>query len=378
MRGYDYYKQPSKPIYDYLVVGAGLWGCTFAHEAKKHGKKVCVIEKRPYIGGDCHTQEMEGIHVHMHGPHIFHCSQKYLWDYINQFATFNNFQLRVKAFYKDRLYSFPINLSTMHEVWGVTTPAGGKQKISESVVKFDSPKNFEEFALSQIGEEMYRMFIYGYTKKVWNKEPKLLPTSIIKRLPYKLHHCGRHYPDSDMYEGVPIGGYTQIFEKMLDGIDCVVNTDFFQQREEFESLADKIVYTGSLDHYFNFEHGALEYRSLRYELERHEGDYQGHAQINFTDEEVPWIRIIEHKHFEFKAQLPYTYISREYPEPYNGVNLPYYPVNDETNNRVHKKYLDMAKATPNLIVGGRLGEYRYQDMDIVLASALNAARKEFA
>lgn len=363
--------------YDYLIVGAGLFGCTFAHEARKHNKKVLVIEKRPYVGGDCHTQEMEGIHVHMHGPHIFHCSQKYLWDYINQFASFNNFQLRVKANYKNRLYSFPINLSTMHEVWGVTTPAAGRSKIAESLVLCDNPRNFEDFALSQIGSELYQMFIYGYTKKVWNKEPKLLPSSIIKRLPYKLHHCGRHYPDTDIYEGIPIGGYTQIFEKMLDGVEVLLNTDFMDNKSYYESLAHKVVYTGALDQYFNYEYGALDFRSLRYKIERHEGDYQGHAQINYTHEDIPWIRIIEHKHFEFKASLPYTYISREFPEPYDGTNLPYYPLNDEKNNTLQKKYQQKASQTSNLMVGGRLGEYRYQDMDIVLASALHTARKEF-
>lgn len=363
--------------YDYLIVGAGLFGSTVAHEATKNGKNVLVLDKRHYVGGDCYTEEMEGIHVHLHGPHIFHCSKKYLWDYINQFANFNNFQLRVKARYQNKLYSFPVNLTTMHEVWGVTTPAEGQEKILETLVLNPNPKTFEEFALSQIGEDMYRMFIYGYTKKVWNKEPNLLPSSIIKRLPYKLHHCGRHYPDSDLYEGVPMGGYTQIFEKMLAKSEVTLNTDYLSDKEYFNRQAHKVIYSGSLDDYFGHEHGTLEYRSLKYELERHEGDYQGHAQINYTEEEIPWIRIIEHKHFEFKAQLPHTYISREFPAPYDGTNLPYYPLNDDKNNQLHKQYAAMAAKEQNLIVGGRLGEYRYLDMDMVLASALALSKKEF-
>lgn len=362
--------------YDYLIVGAGLFGCTFAHEACRANKKVLVIEKRHYVGGDCYSEEMEGIHVHMHGPHVFHCSQKYLWDYINQFANFNNFQLRVKANYRNHLYTFPINLSTMHEVWGVTSPQEGKEKIEKSIIQCPNPQNLEEFALSQIGEELYRMFVYGYTKKVWGQEPCLLPASIIKRLPYKLHHCGRHFPDHDIYEGVPIGGYTQIFKKMLDGVDVILNTDFLSNKTYFESLANKVVYTGALDQYFNYEHGKLDFRSLRCEIERHEGDYQGVAQMNYTDENIPWIRIVEHKHFEFKTSLPHTYISKEYPELYNGYNLPYYPINNERNNILQKQYENQSKTVPNLIVGGRLGSYRYQDMDVVLASALNVAQKE--
>ena len=365
-------------MYDYLVVGTGLFGAVFAYEAKKRGKKVLVIEKRQHIGGNIFTEEMEGIQVHKYGAHIFHTSNKKVWDYVRQFAEFNHFINAPVARYKDELYNLPFNMNTFHEMWGVVTPKEAKEKIDSQIAEsgIKEPKNLEEQAISLVGRDIYEKLVKGYTEKQWGKAPKELPAFIIKRLPVRMTYDNNYF--NDMYQGIPIGGYTQIVQKMLEGIEVRLNTDFFENREALENLADKIVYTGMIDEYFNYCYGELEYRSLRFETETFEEDnYQGNAVVNYTEYEIPYTRIVEHKHFEFGCQngndIPKTIITREYPATWKKGDEPYYPMNDEKNNALYAKYKELADEQDKVIFGGRLGMYQYFDMDKVIEEALKVA-----
>lgn len=357
--------------YDYIIVGSGLFGATFAYEAKKANKKVLVLEKRNHIGGNCYTEEINGINVHKYGPHIFHTNDKYIWDYVQQFAEFNNFILRTKVRHGNEIFSFPINLFTLYQLWGVSTPANAQKKLDSVKINIDDPQNLEEWILSQVGEEIYHKFIKGYTKKQWGQNPKSLPSSIIKRLPIRLTFDDNYF--NDKYQGIPVGGYTQIFNKMLKDIE-VSNIDFFSDKEYFEKIAKKIVYTGKIDELFEYRHGKLDYRSLRFDHQIIDGDFQGNAIINYTSENVPFTRITEHKHFEFKNS-PTSVISKEYPEIHNENNIPYYPINDEKNTYLYNKYSLDANTLDNYIFGGRLAKYKYFDMHQIIGSALGIFRK---
>lgn len=350
--------------YDYLVVGCGLYGAVFAQQSHIRGKKVLVIDKRDHIGGNCYTEEIEGINVHKYGPHIFHTNNKKVWDYINQFAEFNQFINRPKVKNGDKVYSFPINLMTLYEIYGVTTTKEAKEKLKEVVVHIDKPQNLEEWIISKVGWKIYELFIKGYTTKQWGREPKELPISIIKRLPIRFDFNDNYY--NDRYQGVPVGGYTKMFERMLNGIEVKLNTDYFSG--QWGSLASQIVYTGKIDEYFDYRFGELEYRGLRFHTEIRNGDFQGNAVINYTDELIPFTRVIEHKHFEFKNGEK-TVVTWEYPSDCKREETPYYPVNDERNNEIYDLYRQESKRT-NLILGGRLATYSYLDMDEVIEQAL--------
>lgn len=355
---------------DYLIVGAGLFGSVFAREMMGAGKKVLVIDKRSHIGGNCYTENINGINVHTYGPHIFHTSNKEVWDYMNKFTTFNHFSYRPKVCYNGKIYSFPINLMTLDQVFGAGTPLLAKSILDRVKIPIDNPQNLEEWMLSQVGEELYNIFIKGYTAKQWGRDPKKLPASIIKRIPIRLTFDDNYYFDN--YQGIPIGGYTQMFEKLLERIEIRLNTNYFDDREYFNSLAKKVVYTGSIDEFFEYKYGKLDYRSLRFETEILDiKDYQGNAGINYTDINVPFTRIVEHKHFEFGEQ-PQTIITREYP---SDIGEPYYPIEIDNNNNI-SIYRILSKKEPNVIFGGRLGEYKYMDMHQVIDSALEASKKE--
>ena len=362
---------------DYLIVGAGLFGSVFAHEATKRGSSVVVVEKKEHVGGNCFTQKTEGIHVHKYGPHCFHTANKNLWDYINQFSDFNNFELRTKALYEGMLYSMPINLMTMHQVWGVSTPKEAQAKLESVRLHIENPRNLEDHMLSQVGPELYEMFVKGYTTKQWGRSPSKLPASIIKRLPVRMYFNDRWFPDKDRWEGIPVDGYTAIFERMLEGIEVRLGVDFLADREYWKTAAKKIVYTGPLDDLFEQRFGPLEYRSLRFEQEIVQGDYQGNAIINHTGMEVPWTRVIEHKHFYFDQDNPLSVITKEYPEAYDGRNTPYYPINDEKNNARATQYHALGEQDNRLIIGGRLGRYQYYNMDQTIANALATIKREF-
>ena len=359
--------------YDFAVIGAGLFGATFAYEACKRGKKVLVLDRRDHIGGNCYTRELESIHVHAYGPHCFHTAHKPLWDYVSQFAEFNNFSLRGKANYQGRLYSMPLNLMTMQQVWRVSTPQEALAKLESVKIPCKNPRNLEDFILSEVGHELYEMFIKGYTAKQWGREPRELPKSIIQRLPIRTHFNDRWFKDEHRWEGIPIGGYTAIFERMLRQCEVKLNVDFLLDRSSITSLADRVVYTGPLDEYFDHCYGRLEYRSLRFEEEVLNGDFQGTAIVNYTEQAIPWTRIVEHKHFEFKQDLPKTVITREYPAPYTGSNPPFYPVRDEVNVKLYSQYAGLA-ARESTIFGGRLARYQYFDMDQTIANALSVVR----
>lgn len=352
--------------YDYIIVGAGFFGAICAYELNKRGKSVLVLEKRKHIGGNSYTEDVAGIHVHTYGPHIFHTNDKGIWDYINQFAEFNQFQLNPVANYNDEIYSLPFNMWTFNQMWGVTTPKEAKEKIDSQ--RYDGKvTNLEEQALSLVGTDIYEKLIKGYTTKQWRKDPKELPASIIKRLPVRFTYDNNYF--NDKYQGIPIGGYTQIFEKMLDGIKVYMECDYLENKGYWDELADKVIYTGPIDKYFNYEFGDLEYKSVRWENEYLDKDnYQGCAVMNYTDIETPYTRIIEHKYFDNQNQKA-TYISREYPQEYKRGVEPFYPVNDTINNEKYKKYKKLAD-NDNVIFGGRLAEYKYYDMHQVIASAL--------
>ena len=363
--------------YDYLVVGAGLFGAIFAFEAKKKGKKCLVIDKRNHIAGNIYTENIEGIQVHKYGAHIFHTNNRNIWEYINQFAEFNRYTNSPVARYKNELYNLPFNMNTFNKIWGVVTPAEAKQKIEEEKreANITEPKNLEEQAISLIGKTIYEKLVKGYTEKQWGKRATELPSFIIKRLPVRFVYDNNYF--NDAYQGIPIGGYTQIVEKMLEGIDVKLNEDFFKNREEYENIAEKIVFTGPIDQYYDFKFGNLEYRSLRFETEiKDVQNYQGNAVVNYTEYEIPYTRIIEHKHFEFDTESPKTVVTKEYPDEWTSGKEPYYPINNDKNNELYHKYEELSKSDDKVIFGGRLGSYKYYDMDKVIAAALECVEEE--
>lgn len=361
--------------YDFLIVGSGLFGSIFAYEAKKKGKSCLVIDKRDHVAGNIYTKEVEGIQVHWYGAHIFHTSNPEIWQYINQFAEFNRYTNSPIAKYQDEVYNMPFNMNTFHALWGVFTPKEAKQKIEEELqdVQIENPKNLEEQAIKLVGKTIYEKLVKGYTEKQWGKKATELPPFIIKRLPVRFTYDNNYF--NDRYQGIPIGGYTQIIEKMLEGIPVRLNCDYFAEKEELDALAEKIVFTGPIDQFYHYQFGELEYRSLRFETEiLEEENYQGNAVVNYTDYEVPYTRVIEHKHFEF-LQGGKTVITREYPDTWTKEKEPYYPVNDEKNNQLYQTYRNRAKQDQNIIFGGRLGQYQYYDMDKVILEALNCVKE---
>ena len=370
--------------YDYLVVGAGLYGAVFAHEAKKAGKSVLVIDKRPNIAGNVFTENVEGIHVHKYGAHIFHTNNKKVWNYITQFAEFNRFTNSPVANYHGELYSLPFNMYTFNKMWGVVTPEEAATKIEEQKKEagITEPKNLEEQAISLVGRDIFEKLIKGYTEKQWGRECKDLPAFIIKRLPVRLTFDNNYF--NALYQGIPVGGYTQMVANMLDGVEIRLGEDYLEKKAEYDALADKVIYTGPIDAYFGYSMGYLEYRSVRFETELlDKPNFQGNAAVNYTDRETPWTRIIEHKWFEFGKDadgndLPKTVISREYSSEWKPGDEPYYPVNDEKNGALYAKYKELAQAEDHVVFGGRLGEYKYYDMDAVIASALDMCEKELA
>lgn len=370
--------------YDYLVVGAGLYGAVFAHEAKKAGKSVLVIDKRPNIAGNVFTEDIEGIHVHKYGAHIFHTNNKKVWNYITQFAEFNRFTNSPVANYHGELYSLPFNMYTFNKMWDVVTPEEAEAKIEEQKREagITEPKNLEEQAISLVGKDIFEKLIKGYTEKQWGRDCKDLPAFIIKRLPVRLTFDNNYF--NALYQGIPVGGYTQMVANMLDGVEVRLEEDYLEKKAEYDALADKVIYTGPIDAYFGYSMGYLEYRSVRFETELlDKPNFQGNAAVNYTDRETPWTRIIEHKWFEFGKDadgndLPKTVISREYSSEWKPGDEPYYPVNDEKNGALYEKYKELAQAEKHVVFGGRLGEYKYYDMDAVIASALDMCEKELA
>ena len=367
--------------YDYLIVGSGLYGAVFAHEAKKAGKSVLVIDKRPNIAGNVYTEDVEGIHVHKYGAHIFHTNNTDVWNYITQFATFNRFTNSPVANYHGELFSLPFNMYTFNKMWGVVTPEEAAAKIAEQRKEITGePQNLEEQAISLVGRDIYEKLIKGYTEKQWGRDCKDLPAFIIKRLPVRLTFDNNYF--NALYQGIPVGGYTQMVANMLEGIDVCLGVDYLEHKAELDALAEKVIYTGPIDAYFDFKLGTLEYRSVRFETETLDiPNFQGNAAVNYTDRETPWTRIIEHKWFEFGKDaegndLPKTVISREYSSEWKPGDEPYYPVNDEKNSALYAEYKKLAEAENNVIFGGRLGEYKYYDMDAVIASALELCKKE--
>ena len=363
--------------YDYLIVGAGLYGAVCAHEARKAGKKVLVIDKRPNIAGNVYTEEIEGINVHVYGAHIFHTNNKVVWDYVNQFAEFNRFTNSPVANYKGELYSLPFNMYTFNKMWGVVTPEEAAAKIEEQKREagITEPKNLEEQAISLVGTDIYEKLVKGYTEKQWGRPCRDLPAFIIKRLPVRLTFDNNYF--NALYQGIPMGGYTKMVENMLEGIEVRLNVDYLESKAELDALADKVIYTGPIDAYFDYKLGNLEYRSVRFETEvLDKPNFQGNAAVNYTDRETPWTRIIEHKWFEFGNQ-PKTVISREYSSEWKPGDEPYYPVNDQRNGKLYQQYKALADQEEKVLFGGRLGEYKYYDMDAVIASALEKCKELF-
>ncbi|MGN1086921.1 MAG: UDP-galactopyranose mutase [Porcipelethomonas sp.] len=359
--------------YDYLIVGAGLFGSVFAHEAVKKGKKCLVIDKRHHIGGNVYTENHDGINVHVYGAHIFHTSDKEVWDYVNQFAEFNNYINSPVAYYKGELYNLPFNMNTFYKLWGVKTPGEAKQKIMEQTEEYAgiTPSNLEEQALSLAGRDIYEKLIKGYTEKQWGRNCTELAAFIIKRLPFRFTFDNNYF--NDRYQGIPVGGYTQMISRMLDGAEILTDTNYFEFIEKNPDIAERIVYTGMIDEFYNYRFGALQYRTLKFEIQRLETEnFQGNAVINYTEKEIPYTRIIEHKHFE-NSSCNFTVISKEYPCEWKPGAEPYYPVNNEENNCIYEKYRELADKEKNVIFGGRLGQYKYYDMDKVIRSALNIA-----
>ena len=362
-------------MYDYLIVGAGLYGAVFAQQAKEAGKKVLVVDKRSHIGGNIYTDTVEGIHIHTYGAHIFHTNNKAVWDYVNQFAVFNRFTNSPVANYQGKLYSLPFNMYTFHQMWGVVTPEEAEQEIARqrTAAGITEPQNLEEQAISLVGTDIYEKLVKGYTEKQWGRDCKDLPAFIIKRLPVRFTFDNNYF--NALYQGIPVDGYTQMVSNMLDGIEVRLNTDYLQNKQALDALARKVVYTGPVDAYFDYRLGYLEYRSVRFETEVLDmPNYQGNAVVNYTDRETPFTRIIEHKHFAFGTQ-PKTVISREYSSEWHPGDEPYYPVNDEKNSALYAKYKALADAEEHVLFGGRLGQYKYYDMDAVIAAALDTAAK---
>ena len=369
-------------MYDYLIVGAGLFGSVFARQATDAGKKVLVIDKRPNIAGNVYTEDIEKIHVHKYGAHIFHTNNKEVWEYVTKFADFNRFTNSPVANYKGELYSLPFNMYTFNKMWNVITPQEAAAKIEEQRKEagITEPQNLEEQAISLVGKDIYEKLIKGYTEKQWGRDCKDLPSFIIKRLPVRLTFDNNYF--NALYQGIPVGGYTKMVANMLDGIEVRLNTDYLENKDELDKLAEKVVYTGAIDAYFDYKLGALEYRSVRFDTEVLDTpNFQGNAAVNYTDRETPWTRIIEHKWFVFGKDdegydIPKTVISREYSSEWKVGDEPYYPVNDEKNGKLYQEYKKLAEDEKNVIFGGRLGEYKYYDMDAVIASALGLCEKE--
>jgi UDP-galactopyranose mutase len=357
--------------YDYIIVGSGFFGSICAYELNKRGYSVCVLEKRNHIGGNCYTSNRDGIHLHEYGPHVFHTSNETVWKWINQFVKFNSFVLKPVANYKGEIYSLPFNMWTFNKLWGVITPEEARNKIKETSDIFENPKNLEEQAIKLVGKDVYYKLIKGYTEKQWKKDASKLPKEIIKRLTVRFTYDNNYF--NDKYQGIPIGGYTQIFEKLLEGIDVFLDTDYFNYDVPKNS---KVIYTGPIDKFFNYKHGQLEYKTTRFEhYEIDTDNFQGTPLMNFTDKETPYTRIIEHKHFE-NIKSDNTWISYEYPTDYNAdINEPYYPVNDEENTKKYNKYKSMSEKLENVYFGGRLAEYKYYDMHQIIESALNFLNK---
>lgn len=363
--------------YDYLIVGSGLFGSIFAYEANKVGKKCLVIEKRSHIGGNIYTENVEGIQVHKYGAHIFHTSNKEVWQYINQFAEFNRYTNSPVARYKDELYNMPFNMNTFNKLWGVITPEEAKKKIEEEKKEagITEPKNLEEQAISLVGKTIYEKLVKGYTEKQWGKRATELPSFIIKRLPVRFIYDNNYF--NDKYQGIPIGGYTRNYRENVRWNRSKTKLWFFEHREELENIASKIIFTGPIDKFYNYKFGELEYRSLRFETEiLDKENYQGNAVVNYTEYEVPYTRIIEHKHFEYDVDTTKTVVTKEYPDKWVQGKEPYYTINDERNNNLYQKYSELAKSDKNVIFGGRLGQYKYFDMDKVIAEALNCVKAE--
>ena len=368
-------------MYDYLIVGAGLYGAVFAHEMKARGKKVLVIDRRAHIAGNVYTENIEGIHVHQYGAHIFHTNNKKVWNYITQFAEFNRFTNSPVANYKGKLYSLPFNMYTFNQMWGVVTPEEASAEIERQRREITGePKNLEEQAISLVGRDIYEKLIKGYTEKQWGRDCRELPAFIIRRLPVRLTFDNNYF--NALYQGIPVGGYTKMVANLLEGIEVRLNTDYLEHKDELDVLAQKVVYTGAIDAYFGYQLGHLEYRSVRFETELlDQPNFQGNAAVNYTDRETPWTRIIEHKWFEFGRddegrELPKTIISREYSSEWKPGDEPYYPVNDEKNGELYARYRERAQGEKKVIFGGRLGEYKYYDMDAVIGAALERAEKE--
>ncbi len=362
-------------MYDYLIVGAGFFGAVFAHEAQKHGKRCLVVERRGHIGGNCYTADVESIHVHRYGAHIFHTSDQQIWTYINQFCTFNNYVNSPIANYRGEIYNMPFNMNTFSRLWNISTPAEAKAIIDAQRADAPAqPQNLEEQAISLVGRDIYEKLVKGYTEKQWGRPCTELPAFIIRRLPVRFRYDNNYF--NDRYQGIPEGGYTPIFEKLLDGIDVRLNCDYFDHKDELRAQCRKVVFTGPIDRYFDYCYGPLQFRSLRFESEVLDMEnYQGNAVVNYTDRETPYTRVIEHKHFEFDTQ-PKTVITREYPMDWHPGDEPYYTVNDEKNDQLYQRYAALAEREPDVLFGGRLGEYKYYDMDKVIASALGFAARE--
>ncbi len=362
--------------HDYLVVGAGIFGATFAQQAKEKGKSVLVIDRRSHIAGNVYTENRNGVTVHRYGSHIWHTDKKDVWSYVNRFVSFNNYRHKGVVNFKGKMLSFPINLLTMSQLWGVRTPEEARRKVEEEKIPCERPRNMEEWCLSVIGKTLYETFIEGYSTKQWNKHPRELSASIVKRLPVRYTFNDDYFHDLT-YQGIPVGGYTRMVENMLDGIKVEVGVDFEEVRHKWKDYADRLVFCGGIDQYFQYEFGELEYRSLKWEHEELKGDFQGHSCVNYTDLETPWTRIVEHKHFE-NPDLENTIISREYSVDWRETKDPYYPINDDRNTSLYRKYRELADGERDVLISGRLGSYKYLDMDDTISMALKAAEKELA
>lgn len=362
-------------MYDYLIVGCGLFGSVFAREMSNIGKTCLIIDKRNHIGGNCYSEKRDNIDFHLYGPHIFHTDKKEIWDYINKYTKFNNYINKPKVFYKNEIYSFPINLFTLYQIYGVKTPLEAKKVLETEKIKIKNPSNFEEMALSSIGEKLYEMFIKGYTRKQWGKDPKDLPSFIFNRLPIRTKYDDNYYYDK--YQGIPLEGYDKLFENLLRGIEIRLNTNYFENRDFFDKISNKIIFTGKIDEFFNYEFGELEYRTLEFESEILETeDYQGNSIINYTDYSIPYTRVLEHKHFNWKENINHTWITKEFSTKYDkNKGIPYYPVSINENNNIYKLYIEKSK-NKNIIFCGRLGEYKYYNMDDIIRSSLELIKKE--
>jgi UDP-galactopyranose mutase len=363
--------------YDYLIVGSGLFGCVFAYEATKRGKKCLVIDKREHAGGNIYCENIEGINVHKYGAHIFHTNDKAIWDYVNSFVEFNRYTNSPVAMYKGALYNLPFNMNTFYQLWKVTTPEDAKQKIQSQIdqLNIDAPQNLEEQALSLIGTDIYEKLIKGYTEKQWGRPANELPAFIIKRLPVRFTYDNNYF--NDKYQGIPIGGYNKLTEGLLKGIEIKLGTDYFEDREQWDAMAKNIVFTGKIDQYYNYQFGQLEYRSLKFEHHTYDKEnHQGNAVINYTEREIPYTRTIEHKHFEFGTQ-PKTVVTKEYPEEWTLEKEPYYPINDAKNTATFKRYQELSNRETKVVFGGRLAEYKYYDMHQIVASALKKVSDHF-